>query len=63
MNMSEVRIIARSQGILPGRKNKKELIRQIQKREGNEACCGSRPECDRYDCIWRDVCLKGAPDS
>lgn len=63
MKMNEVRTIARSQGIVPGRKNKTELVWEIQKREGNEVCCGSRKECGRYDCRWRSICLPTAADS
>lgn len=63
MKMSEVRIIARSQGIVPGRNSRTELIRKIQEREGNEVCFGGREECGRSECKWRSMCLWNSSDS
>jgi len=42
------------------RLRKAELIRAIQKHEGNYPCFGTASGyCDRHDCIWRDDCLNG----
>ena len=36
-----------------------ELIRSIQRAEGNPDCFGKAPDgCDRLDCAWRPYCLK-----
>jgi len=59
MKIQEVRTIARQWGINTrvGR-GKADLIREIQMKEGNEPCFGTRTECDRFDCLWRTDCLK-----
>jgi len=39
--------------------SKKELIRTIQKKEGNYDCFGtSKDYCDQEDCCWRTDCVK-----
>lgn len=60
MKMQEIASIARSRGIKPGRRNKTELIRFIQAREGNFDCFGKATQgfCDRHDCLWRADCLR-----
>jgi hypothetical protein len=34
-----------------------ELIRSVQRSEGNPACFGTTTTCDRLDCAWRGYCL------
>lgn len=62
MKMEEVRNIAKSQGIHPGKLSKNELIKSIQAKEGNfdcfaTACSG---ECDQEGCIWREDCFEAS---
>ena len=60
--MEEVRGIAKSQGINPGKLSKTELIRSIQAEEGNFDCFASAyaRECDQVDCSWREDCFEAA---
>jgi hypothetical protein len=34
-----------------------ELVRSIQRSEGNPPCFSTTSICDRLDCIWRSYCL------
>ena len=58
MKVVEVRAIAAQRGIHAGKKNKGELIRTIQKTEGNDACFGTGKAhvCGQVECLWRDDC-------
>jgi len=58
MKMEEIRRIAEERGILPGRVRKADLIRTIQKSEGNAECFGSgrANECGQTGCLWRKDC-------
>ena len=60
MNMNEIKQIARSRGLHPGRLKKVDLIRTIQREEGNESCfqTGRAGVCDQGQCLWREDCLK-----
>ena len=61
MNMNEVKQIARSRGLNPGRMKKADLIRTMQREEGNESCffqTGQADVCDQGQCLWREDCLK-----
>jgi hypothetical protein len=62
MKIEEVRSIAKSQGINPGKLSKTELIRSIQMEEGNFDCFASAyaGECDQEDCCWREDCFEAA---
>jgi len=58
MKVSQIQLKAKVLGLDPGHMKKFELIRNIQAREGNEACFKSmRDYCDQYDCCWREDCL------
>ena len=58
MNMEEIRRRARDVGVKPRRLRKADLIRAIQRAEGNFDCFGSASTwCDRLDCCWRKDCL------
>ena len=63
MKMEEIRNIAKSLGINPGKFSKAELIKRIQTDEGNFDCFATvrSGECDQTGCLWRDDCLKAAP--
>lgn len=62
MKLGEIRTIAKSHSINPGRLSKTELIRSIQSAEGNFDCfaTASDGECDQADCLWRDDCFEVA---
>ena len=57
MKMQEIRKIAGYWGVdrRVGR-FKKDIIRDIQIKEGNSPCFGTRETCDN-DCLWKADCL------
>lgn len=60
MKMQEIRNIAKERGLkVSSRINKTELIRSIQRAEGNEDCFGTEHVkiCDQTNCLWREDCL------
>ena len=67
MKLEEIRTIAKSRSIQPGKLTKNMLIKSIQLEEGNFDCFGSAylGVCDQLGCSWRDDCfqvaLQGAP--
>jgi len=36
-----------------------DLIRQIQIKEGNQACFRTKENCPRVNCLWREQCVFG----
>ena len=58
--MKEIRESARQLGIRPARMEKVELIRAIQRAEGNFDCYGTatEEECDQEECLWREDCFR-----
>jgi len=59
MTIYEIRIIAHKLGITPNKKNKIELIKSIQVKEGNTPCFKTAGNfCDQTDCCWRNDCLR-----
>lgn len=62
MKLQEVKAIAGSMGIKAGNIKKDELIRVIQRAEGNFDCFGTATcgYCDQAGCCWREDCLKTA---
>lgn len=59
MNLKEVKLMARSLGIVPRNMKKAELIQEIQKTESNQPCFGTAGDsCDQSECLWRKDCLK-----
>ena len=57
MNMKEICNIARPWGIDTRRgRSKQDIIRDIQIREGNSPCYGTKEACEN-DCLWRADCL------
>lgn len=60
MKLEEIRSIARSKNIKPGRVSKTVLIKSIQASEGNFDCFASASggECDQAGCSWREDCLE-----
>jgi hypothetical protein len=60
MKMSEVRAKAKGLGLKTSRKSKANLIREIQRAEGNFDCFETADDfCDQLECSWRDGCLSG----
>ena len=64
MKIKEVRVKAKAVGV----KNtfglsKAELIRRIQKAEGNFDCFGTAKDyCDQFQCCYRDDCFRFVKD-
>jgi len=60
MNLKDIKDMAKSQGIKVGNMKKENIIRSIQRAEGNFDCFGSAitGECNQMNCIWRGDCLK-----
>ncbi len=59
MELSEIKRIAKKKGIKTGKMKKDEVIRLIQRAEGNFDCFGSASsgECTQTECLWRKDCL------
>lgn len=60
MRLSEVEKKAKSLGITDTwRLSKKELIKTIQRKEGNFDCFASgNNSCNQHACAWRSDCIK-----
>ncbi len=59
MLMDEVRARAKSLGVKTARTKKVEIIRAIQRAEGNFPCFGTADGyCDQLDCCFREDCLE-----
>ena len=58
MKMEEIKEVAKNLGIKPGKMKKGDLIREIQKAEGNDPCynSGRVDVCGQSQCAWRDDC-------
>jgi hypothetical protein len=58
MKMHEVRAIAKGLGINSFGKSKAELVKEIQRKQGNFDCFGSTTNyCDQLSCLFRSSCL------
>lgn len=58
MKMQEIRSMAKKRGINSFGKTKTELIREIQRKEGNFDCYGTAgSDCDQLQCLFRSSCL------
>lgn len=62
MKIQHILDIARSRGLSPGRSGKIELVREIQRAEGNFDCFATAYDgmCDQYQCLWREDCFAAA---
>jgi len=60
MNMQEIREIAQTHGLKAGKLSKVELVRTIQREEGNYDCFATPTveTCGQDGCLWRGDCLK-----
>ncbi|MGA2228278.1 MAG: SAP domain-containing protein [Syntrophobacteraceae bacterium] len=58
MKMNAFQRLAKSLRINPSEKNKVELIKEIQRKQGNFDCFGSAEDyCDQHNCLFRASCL------
>jgi hypothetical protein len=59
MTIKKIRDIAEKKGIKVGNMKKENIIRAIQRTEGNFDCFGTAKKgiCDQLDCLWREDCL------
>jgi hypothetical protein len=62
MRLEDIRAIAKTHGIKPNHLSKPELIRAIQKDEGNFDCFATAYSgiCDQAGCMWREDCFASA---
>ncbi len=62
MKIQDIREIAKKNGVRAGKLNKTDLIRAVQKAEGNNNCFATQyvRECNQTNCLWREDCLKEA---
>ncbi len=60
MTLKEIKDMAKEKGVKVGKMKKDEIIRSIQKAEGNFDCFGSAAsgECTQEACLWRPDCLQ-----
>ena len=59
MKMQDVRLMGKKLAINSFGKTKAELIREIQRAEGNFDCFGTAGgACDQLDCCFRSICLQ-----
>lgn len=60
MTIKQVKEIAKVKGLKVGNMKKENIIRSIQRAEGNNDCFGSSNAgtCDQFNCLWREDCLK-----
>ena len=59
MTLKDIKEMAKEKGVKVGKMNKDEIIRAIQRAEGNFDCFGSADsgDCSQGDCLWRADCL------
>ncbi len=60
MKIQEIEAIAKNKGVKTAKMGRIELIRAIQKAEGNPECFGygNADRCPQTDCLWMKDCLK-----
>ncbi len=58
MKLDDVKKIAKDRGILGKNMKKAEIIRAIQRDEGNCDCYNTNTSdtCGQFSCLWRDDC-------
>lgn len=62
MKLQEIKTIARNKGIKIVNMKKEDLIRVIQRAEGNSDCFGTAKvnDCLQRRCLWKEDCLTSA---
>lgn len=65
MKLDDIRTIARTRDIKPGKLNKTELVRNIQRQEGNYDCFATPAinSCGQTGCLWREDCVTATQKS
>lgn len=60
MNLKELREMTKIYGIKASKMKKDELIKALQRAEGNFDCFGSAlsGDCSQEDCLWRSDCIE-----
>ena len=60
MKLEEIRNLARERGLKPAKLTKRELVKMIQRAEGNFDCFASAVHgfCDQVACLWHKACMK-----
>ena len=58
MKLEEVKLIAQLYSLKVNKMKKSELVRAIQKAEGNVQCfeTGKSASCGQSGCSWREIC-------
>jgi hypothetical protein len=58
MQIKKIKEIAQKNGVTPGRMSRTELIRAIQRAEGNSDCFATMHfnDCNQINCLWRTDC-------
>ncbi len=59
MTIKKIKDIAGKKGVKVGNMKKENIIRAVQRTEGNFDCFGTAKEgiCDQLNCLWREDCL------
>jgi hypothetical protein len=59
MNLKDIKEMAKQKGIKVGKMRKHDLVRSIQRAEGNFSCfkTATLGECSQENCLWREDCL------
>lgn len=59
MTLKEVKEMAKNYDIKAGKMKKDEIVRAIQRAEGNFDCFGTAVtgDCSQEDCLWQKDCL------
>jgi hypothetical protein len=59
MDIKEIRKIAKNMRVSTKGMGKADLVRAIQRSEGNFDCFGTavNEECDQESCLWREDCF------
>lgn len=62
MRLEEIRSIAKSHSINPGKLSKIQLVKSIQSNEGNFDCFATAYDgvCDQVGCSWREDCFEAS---
>jgi hypothetical protein len=65
VKLDDIRNIANDKGIKPGKLNKTQLVRTIQREEGNSDCFATPAigDCGQMGCLWREDCATTAQKS
>jgi hypothetical protein len=59
MTLKQIKEIAKERGVKAGTMKKENIIRAVQRAEGNFDCFGTAASgyCNQANCLWRDDCL------